>query len=155
MWYRIQDPVIVSSCDFGDHERLAKRVIEQGIGGLVGKTVHKIDGPHRWPTPYFYSLRKFGPELRDSWICSQMFHNMPYEEWLEKEGPKIVGACKDNGVVFIASVSGIDTDETTWVPLCKDMEDLGADMIELDTGGPHATFGAEVKHKNVGAPPCY
>lgn len=148
----VKNPVGVASCDFGGHEHLAKRVVEQGIGWLTAKTCHKIDGPHRWPRPYFYSLKKFGPELRDSWVSSQMFNNMPYDEWLEKEGPKILKLCRDNGVLFIASVCGIGTDPATWTCLCKDMEDMGCDMIELDTGGPHATFGAIESQADVGAP---
>jgi hypothetical protein len=102
----IKNPVGVTSCDFGGNSYLAKRVIDQGIGWLVGKTVHKIDGPHRWPRPYFYSLKHFGPELRDSWVCSQMFHNMPYEKYMETEGPATLKVCNDNDVLFIASVSG-------------------------------------------------
>ncbi len=35
--------------------RLAARVAEQGIGWLIGKTVHCTDGSsHRWPRPHFY-----------------------------------------------------------------------------------------------------
>lgn len=148
----LKNPVVVSSCDFGEKEHLARRVIEQGIGGLVTKTIHSIDGPHRWPRPYFYSLRRFGRELKDCWVCSEMFSNMSPEEWFATEGPAIKRLCEENDVALIGSVSGIGTDEESWVVLCKQMEDLGADIIELDTGGPHATFGAEVKHKDVGAP---
>ena len=43
--YELKNPIGVSSCDFGGHEYLAKRVVDQGIGWLTGKTVHKIDGP--------------------------------------------------------------------------------------------------------------
>lgn len=148
----VKNPIGVSSCDFGGHEYLAKRVIEQGIGFLTAKTVHKIDGPHRWPRPFFYSLKKFGPELKDSWVCSQMFHNMPYDQWLETEGPKTLKLCRQNDVLFIASVCGIGTDAKSWADLCRDMENMGADMIELDTGGPHATFGAIETQLDVGAP---
>ncbi|TEB07633.1 NAD-dependent dihydropyrimidine dehydrogenase subunit PreA [Pelotomaculum schinkii] len=148
----IKNPVGVTSCDFGGSAYLAKRVIDQGIGWLVGKTVHKIDGPHRWPRPYFYSLKHFGPELRDSWVCSQMFHNMPYEKYMETEGPATLKVCNDNDVLFIASVSGIGLDLESWTSLCKDQEAMGAKVIELDTGGPHATFGAVEAHKDVGAP---
>ena len=139
--FELKNPIGVSSCDFGGHEYLAKRVIDQGIGWLTGKTCHRIDGPHRWPRPFFYSLKKFGPELKDSWVCSQMFHNMPYEEWLEKEGPKIVKLCHDNGVMYIGSVGAAGTDGKEWADLCKDMEQLGCDAVELDTGGPYAVGG--------------
>lgn len=149
---KFKNPVLVSSNDFGEDARLARRVLEQGIGGLLTKTIHQIDGPHRWPRPYFYALRRFGRELADTWVCSQMFHNMPYDEFVEKEAPRIRQVCKEYDAVFIPSVSGIGTDADTWIKVCKDMEKAGADIIELDTGGPHATFGAEAKHKDVGAP---
>lgn len=149
---RLKNPVGVTSCDFGGHHRLAKRVVEQGIGWLVGKTVHKIDGPNRWPRPYFYSLRRFGNDLKDSWVCGQMFHNQPYEEWLEKELPAILKVCEEHDCLFIGSCSGIGTDPDTWIPFLKDMEAAGVKMVELDTGGPHATFGAEAAQKEVGAP---
>jgi dihydropyrimidine dehydrogenase (NAD+) subunit PreA len=150
--FELKNPIGVTSCDYGETAELAKRVIEQGAGWLVGKTVHKIDGPHRWPRPYFYSLKKFGPELKDSWVCSQMFSNMPYDEWIEKEGPKILKVCEENNCLFIASVSGTSSDPATWIPICEDMVRMGAKVIELDTGGPHATFGAVESQKDVGAP---
>ncbi|HAA89644.1 MAG: Dihydroorotate dehydrogenase family protein [Thermoanaerobacterales bacterium 50_218] len=149
---KFKNPVCVSSNDFGETLHMAKRVVKQGIGGLVSKTVHKIDGVHRWPRPYFYSLRRFGKELRDTWICSEMFSHIPYEKWRDEIAPRIRDLCKENDVVFIPSISGIGTQAETWAELCVDMEKLGADIIELDTGGPHATFGAEAKHKEVGAP---
>ena len=148
----VKNPIVVTSCDFGETERLAKRVIEQGIGVLVSKTIHKIDGPNRWPRPFFYSLKPFGNDLKDSWICSQMFSSINYEEWMTVEGPKIVKLCKENDVRFVGSVCGIGTDLDSWIELCKDMESIGVDMIELDTGGPHATFGAVEDQKDVGAP---
>ncbi len=148
----VKNPIGVTSCDFGGHTRLAERVVDQGIGWLIGKTVHKIDGVHRWPRPYFYSLRRFGKELKDTWICSQMFHNMAYDEWMEKELPGTLKLCAENDTLFIGSCSGIGSDADTWIPFLKDMEAAGVKMVELDTGGPHATFGAKAAHKNVGAP---
>ena len=149
---KVKNPIVVTSCDFGETERLAGRVIEQGIGVLVSKTIHKIDGPHRWPRPFFYSLKPFGNDLKDSWICSQMFSSINYEEWMSIEGPKIVKLCKENNVMFVGSICGIGIDLKSWIDLCKDMESIGVDMIELDTGGPHATFGAVEAQKDVGAP---
>jgi len=148
----VKNPVGVTSCCFGGDTRMVTRCVEQGIGWIVGKTVHRIDGVHRWPRPYFYSLKRFGKELTDSWICSQMFHNMPYEVWMERELPGTLKVCRDNDVLFIGSCSGIGPDADTWVPFCKEMEAAGVPMIELDTGGPHATFGAKAEHINVGAP---
>ena len=148
----VKNPVGVTSCDYGGVERLVRRVSEQGIGWIIAKTVHKIDGPHRWPRPFFYSLRHFGNDLKDSWVGTQMFHNMPYEKWLDEELPKCLKTAKEFDVLFIGSCSGIGADHETWIPFLKDMEERGVPMIELDTGGPHATFGAVDAHKNVGAP---
>ena len=148
----VKNPIGVTSCDFGGHERLLRRCVEQGIGWIIGKTVHEIDGPHRWPRPYFYSLRRFGSDLKDAWVCSQMFHNMPYRKWLEEELPKSLKTCEAYDVLFIGSCSGIGADADTWIPFLKDMEAAGVKMVELDTGGPHATFGAVAAQKTVGAP---
>ena len=150
--YELKNPVGVSSCDFGEHAYEAKRVIDQGIGWLTGKTIHDINGPHRWPRPYFYSLSKFGPEMKDCWVCSQMFSNTPYDEWMSKDGPEIVKLCHDNHVMYIGSVDTAGEDVTNWQRLCRDMESIGVDAIELDTGGPHATFGAVVTEADCGAP---
>lgn len=150
--FEVKNPIGVTSCDFGGHERLLRRCAEQGIGWIIGKTVHKIDGPDRWPRPFFYSLNRFGNDLKDAWICSQMFHHMSYEEWMEKELPKSLKTCEEFGMLFIGSCSGIGTDAETWIPFLKDMKSAGVKMVELDTGGPHATFGAVDAEKDVGAP---
>lgn len=149
---RVKNPVGVTSCDFGGDARLLRRCAEHGIGWIVGKTVHKIDGPHRWPRPYFYSLRRFGNDLKDTWICSQMFHNRPYESWLEKDLPECLKVCTENNMLFIGSCSGIGDDEQTWISFIKDMQEAGVRAVELDTGGPHATFGAAAAQTAVGAP---
>lgn len=133
-------------------KRLLRRSAEQGIGWIIGKTVHKIDGPGRWPLPYFYSLRRFGEDLSDAWVCSQMFHNMPYEKWLEEEVPKCLKACEEYDMLFIGSCSGIGANEQTWISLIQDMQRAGVKVVELDTGGPHATFGPIDAQKAVGAP---
>jgi len=150
--HELKNPIGVTSCDYGGHARLAKRCIDQGAGWIIAKTVHEIDGPQRWPRPYFYSLARFGNDLKDTWFGSQMFHNMPYEQWLETEGPATLKLCRQNDVLFIGSCSGIGTDAKTWADKCRDLANLGCDMIEIDTGGPHATFGASEAHKDCGAP---
>jgi dihydropyrimidine dehydrogenase (NAD+) subunit PreA len=150
--FPVKNPVGVTSCDFGGEARLARRVADQGVGWIVGKTVHRINGPHRWPRPYFFSLRRFGPDLRDAWTCGQMFHHMPYERWLADELPATLEVCREHDMLFVGSCSGTGPDPKTWIPLLRDMAAAGVQMIELDTGGPHATFGAVNAQKEVGAP---
>ena len=150
--FKVKNPIGVSSCDYGNTKDKAQRVVEQGIGWLTGKTIHKIDGPHHWPRPYFYSLRRFGEDLKDTWVCSQMFSEIPYDEWMSTYGPEVVKYCHDNGVMYIGSVDAASADAEDWIPLIKDMESIGVDAIELDTGGPHATFGAELDQLDCGAP---
>ena len=99
----VKNPIGVTACDFGGNERLLRRCAEQGIGWIIGKTVHRIDGPHRWPRPYFYSLKRFGKDLADAWICSQMFHNKPYEKWRDEELPKCLKTCEEHDMLFIGS----------------------------------------------------
>jgi len=149
---KFKNPVLSASDDFGSTARMAKRVIDQGIGGLVTKTIHQIPGPHRWPRPNMFPLRKFGKGLEDTLYCTVMFSHVPYETWMNEEGPAIRKLCKDNNVRFIVSISGIGEDLDSWKRLARDQESLGAEMLELNLGGPHATFGAEGAVKDVGAP---
>ena len=39
-----KNPILSAADDFGSMARMARRVVEQGIGGLVSKTVHRIPG---------------------------------------------------------------------------------------------------------------
>ena len=55
-------------------------------------------------------------------------------------------------MLYIGSVSGIGPVSETWVPFIEDLQERGVEIIELDTGGPHATFGAVDAHKDCGAP---
>jgi hypothetical protein len=58
-----------------------------------------------------------------------MFHNMPADEWLETEGPRIIELCRKNNVLY----------SPVWAPpiksrmgrSCRDLEFIGADMVEL------------------------
>lgn len=150
--YQLKNPVGVSSCDFGETKWEAQHVIDQGIGWLTGKTVHKIDGPHRWPRPYFYPLKRFSNDFKDTWVASQMFSKIPYDEWMSKEGPAIVELCRKNNVMYIGSMNAAGMDPENWLPILRDLESIGVDAIELDTGGPHATFGAVESEIDCGAP---
>ncbi len=148
----VKNPIGVTSCSFGGHERMLKRCAEEGAGWIVGKTVHEIEGPQSWPRPYYYSLRRFGADLKDAWVCSEMFHHMPYRRWLHEELPQCLKTCDEFDMLFIGSCSGIGADAGTWIPFLKDMEAAGVRAVELDTGGPHATFGSVETQKAVGAP---
>ena len=54
--------------------------------------------------------------------------------------------------MYIGSVNAAGMDPDNWIPILKDMESIGVDAIELDTGGPHATFGAVKSQLDCGAP---
>ncbi|MCX5813365.1 MAG: hypothetical protein NT178_12600 [Proteobacteria bacterium] len=84
---------------------MLRRCAEQDIGWIIGKTVHDIDGPHRWMRPYYYSLRRFGNDLKDAWVCGEMFHNMPYQKRLHEELPKCLKICEEFDMLYIGSYS--------------------------------------------------
>lgn len=149
---RFKNPIISASDEFGGSARMAKRAIDQGVAGIVTKTIHQIPGPQRWTRPHMFPLRKFGKGFEDALFASAMFSYIPYEEWLKAEGPAMRKVCQENDVRFIVSISGIGEDLDSWERLARDQEALGAEMLELNLGGPHATFGAEESAKEVGAP---
>ena len=74
------------------------------------------------------------------------------KKWRDGELPKCLKACEEHDMLFIGSCSGIGADTETWIPFLREMEAAGVKMVELDTGGPHATFGAVDAQKDVGAP---
>jgi dihydropyrimidine dehydrogenase (NAD+) subunit PreA len=149
---RFKNPIISASDEFGGTARMAKRAIDQGVSGIITKTIHQIPGPQRWTRPHMFPLRKFGKGFEDVLYTSLMFSHIPYEDWLKREGPAIRNVCHENDVRFIVSISGIGEDFESWVRLARDQEAIGAEMLELNLGGPHATFGAEESARDVGAP---
>jgi len=146
-----KNPIIVASCDFGGDVDICARTVKMGPGGLITKTIHKIPGIHTWPRPCHYSLRSFGKELNDTWVCSQMFSQIPYEQWIDDQLPKMVKVCKEHDVRLIGNISAVGDDLSEWTSAAKDVVACGVDMLELNTGGPHATFGADAGAQNVGA----
>ena len=115
-------------------------MINQGVGGLVTKTIHQIPGPQRWPRPNLFPLRKFGKGLEDTLYSAIMFSNVSYEKWMKEEGPAIKKLCRENDVRFIVSMSGTGEDLDSWTRIARDQEAIGAVMLELNLGGPHATL---------------
>jgi len=147
-----KNPIISASDDFGGSARMAKRAIEQGAAGIVTKTIHQIPGAERWPRPYHFPLRRFGRGFEDTMLGLSMFSHIPYDEWMKEEGPAMRKVCQENNVRFIVSISGIGENLDSWKKLAHDQEAIGAEMLELNLGGPHATFGAEEAAKEAGAP---
>ena len=146
-----KNPLIIASCDFGGDAEIVRRSVAFGAAGLITKTIHKIPGVHTWPRPCHYSLRRFGKELNESWTCSQMFSQIPYDQMINEELPQMVKACRQHDVRLIGNVSAIGDDLELWKSAARDVAQTGVDMLELNTGGPHATFGAESGAQNVGA----
>ena len=63
-----KNPILSAADDFGSTARLARRVVEQGIGGLVSKTVHRIPGMGQWPRPWHFPIKKFGEGREQGFI---------------------------------------------------------------------------------------
>ena len=135
-----KNPILSAADDFGSTARMARRVVEQGIGGLVSKTVHRIPGMGQWPRPWHFPIKKFGEGHEQGFICSELYCHIEYDRWLNEEAPKMVKLCRENDVRFIVSMSGLGTEFETWGQIARDLEQVGAEMLELNLGGPHAKF---------------
>jgi dihydroorotate dehydrogenase subfamily 1 len=140
---KFKNPVISASDDFGGDARMAERVLKQGIGGLVTKCIHRDIGSERWPRPYFFSLRRFG--MPNAMICQEMFSHIKYEKWIETVGPEVVKMCRKHDAKVIVNIAGkgaeTEEDRESWQTLAREQEGIGADVLELDIGGPHGVFG--------------
>ena len=89
-----KNPIILASCDFGGDVDICERTVKMGTAAIITKTIHKIPGIHTWPRPCHYSLRRFGRELNDTWVCSQMFSQIPYDQWIDDQLPRMAKVCK-------------------------------------------------------------
>ena len=81
-----------------------------------------------------------------------MFHNMPYEKWLDEEPPKCLKVAKEHDVLYIGSVSGIGPVAET--PGAVHPGSAGARRSDHRArhGRSSRDLGAIDAHKDVGAP---
>ncbi len=129
-----KNPVVVSSATPTKSAYYMKKAFDAGAGGAVAKSVTTEPLLQKYVRPRFTVLHKKGwPHVYSNYSC-EFLSTIGPEAWL-KEMKKTKEYAEDTGAVLIGSIVGRTFDE--WGKLGKMMEEVGADMIELDLGCPH------------------
>ena len=138
---KFKNPVLAASAEPTLDAALMRKVLENGAGGVVAKSVSHAPDMRKLTK---YSSWRYLNERHE--ICRGKVPRLftmygragatlvPPKEWMKvlKEIKKVAEA---EGAVLIGSGLGPTVEE--WVEQAKMMEDVGADMIELNFGCPH------------------
>lgn len=118
-------------------EKIRRIALEGKPGGITTKSV-SVDVGMKWgrgakqPTPLCWPWDHEKKYLGMVVVCAKG-EVLTCEDWFEREIPK----AKEGGVPIIASVSGAPS-IGEWTYLASSFEKVGASMVELNFGTPHA-----------------
>jgi dihydroorotate dehydrogenase (fumarate)/dihydropyrimidine dehydrogenase (NAD+) subunit PreA len=138
---QFKNPVLAASAEPTLSAENMKRVIENGAGGLVAKTVtdskamRQLTKMSKWRYLDEQHNICWGkvPRLFTFYGRSGLAEEEP-EEWMEKLKEAQASALQ-NDCVLIGSVGG--TVPENWAALSRMVEDIGIKLIELNFGCPH------------------
>ncbi len=131
---RFKNPLVVASATPTKNADYIRRCVEAGAGGVVTKTISPEPLLKKYVSPRFTILHKKGwPSIYSNYSC-EFLATYENREWLE-ELKKARSYCEEGNVVYIVSISGESMEN--WAEMAKEMEDVGADMLELNFGCPH------------------
>lgn len=139
----LRNPILTGSSEVAGDEITIRRCIENGVGGVVTKSIGHVTSPGPAVTtskPCYFPLDKFGRQYSGAWLIQAGYtaEEENLERMLEKAVPKWYKICHDAGVPLINSIlelgweMKIDDVAELWARLAKRLEDAGSDAIELD-----------------------
>ncbi len=129
-----KNPIVVASATPTKNADYMRRCVEAGAGGLVTKTISPEPLLKRYVSPRFTVLhKKSWPHVYSNYSC-EFLATYNHKEWIEelKQGKRY---CEEGNSVYIVSISGDSLEN--WAEMAKEMEAIGADMLELNFGCPH------------------
>lgn len=150
----LRNPLLPGSSEVAGDELTIKRCIENGVGGIVSKSVGHLSSPGPVVTtskPWAFPLDRFGRQYQGAWLLHAGYfaEEENFENMMSKAIPKWYKMCHDAGVPLINSILelgwGMEPNEvaTQWAYIAKRLEEAGSDAIELDASCPatKVTYG--------------
>ncbi len=139
---RLANPLIAAPAGTtGTRERCLK-CAEQGIGALVLKSLFEQEFSRKAPTPHFKVIRRGA----GAFVSTTLYSYEQASEFGPEEYCAELAAIKQaTGLPIFASINCY-TDEG-WISYAKQVEQAGADAIELNASCPHGFFamaGADI-----------
>ncbi len=128
----LRNPLVVAPAGISGTVRRMKKAEARGCGAIVVKTLFEDEVTRSSPTPRFKAIRSKAGS-RDSFILYSYEQASPYKP--ERYAREIERARAEIGIPIIASV-GCASDEG-WVSYARQVEEAGADAVELNISCPH------------------
>ena len=116
---RFRNPIIITSCSLTAHLEKMKRLEEAGAGGLITKLISPFPLPRRGNLRVAFHGSGWGV-ARDARV-------------LLEDGLELIQHAKQVlSIPIIANFVGRSDDAEVWTQTAKDLQQAGADMLELD-----------------------
>jgi dihydropyrimidine dehydrogenase (NAD+) subunit PreA len=128
--------------------KLVKKYYDMGLGALVTGTITHHHGDLDWRgTNFFLPISVPGFAEKEGFVSSAKIPDVGFPKL---NGIRVVEKCKKmfDDMAIIASIAGPGVDIDGWSSLAEEVTSAGADMLELNLGGPE-TFEAVEKALKV------
>lgn len=133
-----KNPILPAASELVFDGPSAKRMVEQGVGGVVTKTFTTSPEFRIRLRPYQFPLIHFDPAFKKSgsFYSLASLHVQEMNRVMERNVPEMAQVCKQHGVPLIVSFFEKPHDLTSWKRVAKGFERAGAQMLELNLSSP-------------------
>lgn len=133
-----KNPILPAASELVFDGPSAKRVVAQGVGGVVTKTFTTSPEFRIRIRPYQFPLIHFDPSFKKSGSFYSLAspHVQEMGIVMERNVPEIVQICKEHGIPLVVSFYEKPYDLASWKRVAKGFERAGAQMLELNLSSP-------------------
>lgn len=119
-----RNPIVIASCPATETINGIKKCYEHGAGAVILKSMADYKYNEFVKIP-----RRTYVDKKGLWVTSSFSREVLNQD----EGLMLLDkSVRLKNMPIIASVAGLTYELENWIPLCKEVENLGADMIQLD-----------------------
>jgi len=152
---RFKNPLLAGSANHVRGAEYTRRIIQSGVGGVVGKSVTDLESMRQIKNARYAILDEYrrpcaGHIPRMYTFYSRTGSMESPEDWL-RDLPDKLALARAHDVVLIGSVAAGKIE--SWVSIARMMADNGVPMIELNLGCPHYERSPEKMGAQLGQDP--
>jgi len=130
---KFKNPILSGASELAHDVQGVRRLIKGGVGGIVSKTLTSMKSIMARPRPYMFPLKTIkGFEESGALITYAAPHIEDCDAYIRGEIAAMARTCHQAGIPFIVTFIGDGAKVEDWVRLGRKIEDVGADMLELN-----------------------
>ncbi len=133
-----KNPVLPAASELVFDAQSARRIANQGVGGIVTKTFTTSPEFRIRVKPFQFPLAPFSELFRKSGSFYSLAspHVEDLDVVIKKNIPEISNICKQSSLPLIVSFFEKPHDPYSWKRVAKDLEKAGADILEINFSSP-------------------